>query len=68
MSCPALRPGKSLQVFGHRLAGDGQAIAVEQAFFEQIFHHGRRAADGVQIFLHVFAARFEIGQDRESDR
>ena len=68
ISCPAFRPGKIAEVLGQRLAGDGQAVAVEQSLFQQVLHHGRRAADVVQIFHHVFAARLQIGHDRECGR
>ena len=33
------------EVLGHRLAGDGEAVAVEQPGVEQLLHHDRHAAD-----------------------
>ena len=60
--CPAVNPGKRRQILGQRLAGDGQAIAVQQSFRQQVLHHRRRAADGVQILLHELSARLQVGQ------
>ncbi len=54
------------KVFAQRFPGHRHAIAVEQTFFEQILHHPRRAADVVQIFLHVLAAGLQIGDVRHA--
>ncbi len=63
---PCGKAGQVGQVLGNRFAGDRQAIAVDQLFLEQQLHHGRRAADLVQIFLHVFAAGPQVGQIRHA--
>ena len=47
------------QVFGDRFSGNGQTIAVEQALGQQQLHYRRRAANLVQVFLNIFAARFQ---------
>ena len=44
-----------LQYFGDGLAGDGDAVAMQQAGFEQDLHHLRNAASLVQIGRHVLA-------------
>ena len=37
------------EVLGHRLAGDGEAVAVQQAGVEQRPHDDRHAADAVDV-------------------
>ncbi len=50
------------QGFGHGFAGDGEAIAVEQAGVEQRLHERANAADGDERAHAVFAAGLEIRQ------
>src|SRR5690606_8900511 len=50
------------QIFTKRLARHRQAISVEHAVVEQIFHHQRYATDLVKIFHEVFSAGLEVGQ------
>ena len=52
------------EVLGHRLAGDGQAVAVHQARIEQCLHDHRHAADLVDVVHHVLAERLDVGQVR----
>ena len=52
------------EVLGHRLAGHGEAVAVQQAGVEQRLHHDRDAADLVDVVHHVAAERLEVGQVR----
>ena len=59
---PGGQPLAGGEVFRQRLAGDGHAIAVEQALVEQILHQAAGAADRVQVFLHVLAARLQVGE------
>ena len=56
--------GQVLHILRERLAGHGDAVAVQQPLFKQHLHHGRQAADGLQVFHDVRAAGFEIGQQR----
>ena len=64
----ALRLGEDArhvgEVLGQRLAGDGEAVAVQQTRVEQRLHHGRRAADAVQVEHDVLAARLQVGEVR----
>ena len=52
------------QVFRQGFAGDGQAIAVQQALVQQRFHQRLDAADFDQFGHQVFAAGFQVGQHR----
>ena len=61
-----LQSWQAAEVFGHRLARAGQAIAIEQPFFQQVFHHRGRAADGVQIFFHIATARLQVRDKRNA--
>ena len=45
------------EVLGHGLAGDGEAVAVQQAGVEQGLHDDRHAADLVDVGHHVAAER-----------
>ena len=50
------------QRLGHGFAGDGEAIAVEQAGVEQRLHERADAADGDERAHAVFAAGLEVGE------
>ena len=52
------------EVLGHRLAGHGQRVAVQQAGVQQRLHHHRHAADAVDVGHHVAAERLDVGQVR----
>ena len=52
------------QLLGHGAAGDGHAVAVQQAVREQHLQHLRHAAGAVKINCHIFARRLEIAQHR----
>src|SRR3954453_9363175 len=49
-----------LEVLGDGFAGHGDAVAMQVAAVEQRLHQDRHAADLVQVFHHVFAARLEV--------
>ena len=66
MVWPSLRSGRSLQVFSQRLAGDGQAVAMQQTGIQQHPLHSRHAADVVEIFHHIAPAGLEVGQQRRT--
>ena len=53
-----------LQFLRHGAAGDGHAVAVEQAFFEQHFQHLRHTTGAMEIHRDITARRFEIAQHR----
>jgi hypothetical protein len=46
---PSGAGGSIGEVLGHGLAGDGEAVAVEQAGVEQLLHDDRHAADAVEV-------------------
>ena len=48
-----VRRGDVGQVLGHRAAGDGERVAVQQPGVEQRLHHDRHAADAVDVGHHV---------------
>ena len=52
------------QVLGHGLAGDGEAVAVEQPGVEQLPHHDRHAADAVEVDHVELAVRLRVGDVR----
>ena len=52
------------EVLGHRAAGDGQDVAVQQPGVEQRPHHHRDAADPVDVGHDVLAERLDVGQVR----
>ena len=52
------------QVLGHRLAGDGEAVAVQQAGVEEVAEHHRHAADAVDVDHVVLAVRLRVGDVR----
>ena len=47
-----------------RLAGDGEAVAVQQPGVEQLLHHDRHAADAVEVDHVVLAVRLHVGDVR----
>ena len=51
------------EFFSQRLAGNGDAIAMQQAGVEQQLHHLRDAAGFVQVGGHILARRFEVADD-----
>ena len=51
------------EVLRYGFAGHGQTASVDKPRFEKELHHGRRAADSVQVFHHVATAGFEVGQE-----
>ena len=53
------------EVLGDGLAGDGEAVAVQQAGVEQCPHDDRHAADLVDVGHHVAAERLEVAQVRD---
>ena len=56
------------QVLGHRLAGDGEAVAVEEPGVEQVPHHHGDAADAVDVDHVVLAVRLGVGDVRAPGR
>ena len=52
----------SASVSRHGLAGDGEAVAVEQAGVEQRLHERTDAADGDEFGHEMFAAGLEVGE------
>ena len=56
------------EVLGHRLAGDGEAVAVQQPGVEQLLHHDRHAADRVEVGHVVLAVRLHVGDVRRRAR
>ena len=56
-----------LEVLGHRLAGDGEAVAVEQPGVEQVLHHDGHAADGVEVGHVELAAGLQVGDVRRRE-
>ena len=56
------------EVLGHRLAGDGEAVAVQQAGVEQVLHHHRHAADAVEVGHVELAVRLHVGDVRAPGR
>ena len=52
-----------LQVLGERLAGHGDAFALDHAFLEEELEQGRGAANVVQVFEDVLAGRLEVGEE-----
>ena len=65
-SWPAGYGCTSSEVLGDRLAGDREAIAVQQAFVEQHLHQRPDAADVDQLGHRVFAARPQVGEHRHA--
>ena len=55
--------GRVTEILREGLAGDGEAIAVEQTTIEQAFHEGHQAADFDQFGHDETSARFEIAED-----
>ena len=61
------RPGRSFTFSAQRLAGRRSGSRRSSSpSASSILHHGRSAADLVQIFHHELAARLEIGEQRSS--
>jgi hypothetical protein len=58
--------GDVLEGLGDGLAGDGQAIAVEQPAIEEHFHERANAADADEMGHAVFAERFHVGKERDA--
>ena len=54
------------EVLGHRLAGDGEAVAVEQTGVEQLADHHLHAADAVEVGHVVLAVRLHVGDVRDA--
>jgi hypothetical protein len=52
------------EVLGHGLAGDGEAVAVQQAGVEQVLQHHRHAADAVEVAHVELAAGLHVGDVR----
>ena len=53
------------QVLGHRLAGDGHAVTMQQPVLEHFLHQGGDAASTVQVDGQVLAAGLEVAQHRD---
>ena len=54
------------EVLRHRLAGDGEAVAVQQARVEQLLHDHRHAADAVEVGHVELAVRLHVGDVRHA--
>ena len=54
------------EVLGHGLAGDGEAIAVEQTVLEQLAENQLHAADTVEVGHVVLAVRLHVGDVRNA--
>ena len=50
----------AFKVLAERLGGDGELIAVEQTFIEQVAHHARHTTHGMQVFHHVLPRWLEV--------
>ena len=55
---PLCEAGHIGEILRHSFSRYGQAAAIKQAVSQQVFHHGRYAADCVQILHHIQAAWF----------
>ena len=58
--------GGGFEVFGQGLPCDGHAGPVDEAFSQQEFEQGGRAADVVEVGHDVFARGFEIREERDA--
>ena len=56
------------EVLGHGLAGDGEAVAVQQSRLEQVTQHDRHAADPVEVDHVVAAVRLHVRDVRHTRR
>ena len=56
------QPRAGGEVLRERLAGDRQAVAVEQAPVEQVLHESARASRGMQVLLDEPSAGLEVGE------
>jgi hypothetical protein len=56
----ALRIFHAAQVLRDGLAGDGDAVAVQEAGVEQLLHHHLDAADAIEVGRGVLAARHQV--------
>ena len=56
------------EVLGHRLAGDREAVAVQQAGVEELLHHDGHAADRVEVEHVELAVRLHVGDVRDRAR
>ena len=54
------------EVLGHGLAGDGEAVAVEQAVLEQLAEDRLDAADAIEVDHVVLAVRLHVGDVRDT--
>ena len=52
------------EVLGHRLAGDGERVAVDQPGLEQVTQHDRHSADPIELAHVELAARLHVGDVR----
>ena len=52
------------QVLGHRLARDGETVAVQHAVVEQVLQHRRYATDSVKVAHMELAARCHVSDVR----
>ncbi len=59
-----IQAGYAGEVFGNGFTGHRQAVTVEEAVVQQVFHDRRYAADVVQVLHDILAAGFEIGETR----
>ncbi|CRK45441.1 hypothetical protein BN1723_006607 [Verticillium longisporum] len=55
--------GEGVDVLGHGLARDGDALAVEDALLEEELEEGRRAADAVHVGHDKLARGLEVGEE-----
>ena len=53
-----------LQVLRESFPGDGQALAVEQAFAHQVLEHSGGATDGVEVGHDVLATGLQVRDER----
>ena len=56
------------EVLGHRAAGDGEHVTVQQAGVEEVLEHDRHAADAVEVAHVELAARLHVGDVRHPRR
>ena len=56
---------EGFEVLAHRLAGDGEGVAVHQAGVEQRLHHDRDAADLVHVVHDVLPEGLEVAEVRD---
>ena len=55
--------GQWSKIFGECFAGNGEAAAIDETFFEEVFEDGGCTSDGVKVFHDEAAAGFKVGDE-----